>query len=57
VPAADVRTMNLSTANGKQLRIVKAADGSVVVNNARVIKPDVYATNGVIHWIDTVVMP
>lgn len=57
MPAADVRTMNLSTANGKQLRIVKAADGSVVVNNARVIKPDVYATNGVIHWIDTVVMP
>jgi len=29
----------------------------VMVNNAKVIKADVFATNGVIHVIDTVLLP
>ena len=56
VMAKDVKTMNLSTANGKPL-MVQANAGNVMINNAKVIKTDVPATNGVIHWIDTVVMP
>jgi uncharacterized surface protein with fasciclin (FAS1) repeats len=56
VPAADVRTMSLSTMNGKPL-MVKADGGNVMVNDAKVIKTDVVASNGIIHWIDTVVMP
>ncbi len=56
VPAASVRTMSLSTANGKPLNIV-VSNGTVMVNNAKVIKTDVMASNGIIHWIDTVVMP
>ncbi len=56
VPAAKVRTMALSTANGKALNIV-VKDGAVMVNDARVIKTDVIASNGVIHWIDTVLLP
>jgi uncharacterized surface protein with fasciclin (FAS1) repeats len=56
VKAADVKTMSLSTANGKPLS-VKAEGGTVTVNNAKVIKTDVVASNGVIHWIDTVVLP
>ncbi len=56
VPAAKVRTMSLSTANGKPLNIV-VNNGTVMVNNAKVIKTDVAASNGVIHWIDSVVMP
>ncbi len=56
VPAASVRTMSLSTANGKPLSI-NVSNGAVMVNEARVIKTDVMATNGVIHWIDTVVLP
>jgi uncharacterized surface protein with fasciclin (FAS1) repeats len=56
VKAADVKTMSLSTANGKSLD-VKAEGGSVMINNARVIKTDVTASNGVIHLIDTVLLP
>jgi uncharacterized surface protein with fasciclin (FAS1) repeats len=56
IKAADVKTMNLSTVNGKPL-MVKAQDGNVMINDAKVIKTDVICTNGVIHWIDTVLMP
>ena len=56
-PAAEVKTMALSTADGdKKLSIVKVGD-AVMVNDAKVIKADIPAKNGVIHWIDKVVMP
>ena len=42
--------------NGKELD-VKVTDGTVTVDNAKVIKTDVAASNGVIHVIDTVVLP
>jgi len=57
IKAADVKTMKLSTANGKDLTVKVAADGGVWINDAKVIKTDVICTNGVIHWIDAVVMP
>ena len=56
VMAADVKTMKAKTVNGKELEIV-VADGGVTVNNAKVIKTDVAASNGVIHIIDTVLIP
>ena len=56
VMAADVKTMKAKTVNGKELD-VKVADGAVTVDNAKVIKTDVVASNGVIHVIDTVVIP
>jgi uncharacterized surface protein with fasciclin (FAS1) repeats len=56
IMAKDVKTMKLSTAQGKDLD-VKVDNGSVWINNAKVIKTDVVCSNGVIHWIDTVVMP
>jgi len=56
VMAADVKTMKAKTVNGQSLD-VKVADGAVTVDNAKVIKTDVAASNGVIHVIDTVVMP
>ena len=42
--------------NGKQLPIT-AADGKVMVGNATVTQVDIPATNGVIHVIDTVLLP
>jgi uncharacterized surface protein with fasciclin (FAS1) repeats len=57
IKAADVKTMKLSTANGKDLNVKVGDDKSVWINDAKVIKTDVICTNGVIHWIDTVVMP
>jgi uncharacterized surface protein with fasciclin (FAS1) repeats len=56
VPAAEVKTMKVKTVNGQDLD-VKVNAGSVTVNNAKVIKTDVAASNGVIHVIDAVVMP
>ena len=56
VMAADVKTMKVKTVNGKELE-VKVADGVVTVDNAKVVKTDVAASNGVIHVIDTVVLP
>jgi uncharacterized surface protein with fasciclin (FAS1) repeats len=57
IKAADVKTMSLSTVNGKPLTVKVDDKGGVWVNNAKVIKTDVPASNGVIHWIDAVVMP
>ncbi|MEQ1752435.1 MAG: fasciclin domain-containing protein, partial [Prosthecobacter sp.] len=56
VMAADVKTMMAKTANGADLDI-KVNGDTVMVNNAKVIKADVKASNGVIHVIDTVLMP
>ena len=57
VMASDV--VNLSdakTVNG-QLLMLKTSDGAVTVNNAKVIKTDIDCSNGVIHVIDTVLLP
>ena len=56
IKAADVKTMSLTTANGADIA-VKAEGGNVMLNDAKVIKTDVICSNGVIHWVDTVLMP
>jgi len=56
VMAKDVKTMMAPTANGAQLDI-KVNGSTVMVNDAKVVKADVKASNGVIHVIDTVLMP
>ncbi len=54
--AADVKTMKAPTANGAELD-VKVDGDKVTVNGAKVVKTDIAASNGVIHVIDTVLMP
>jgi uncharacterized surface protein with fasciclin (FAS1) repeats len=56
VMAADVKTMGVKTVNGAELAIV-VGNGGVMVNNAKVVATDIAASNGVIHVIDTVVLP
>jgi uncharacterized surface protein with fasciclin (FAS1) repeats len=56
VMAADVKTMKAKTVNGQELSI-KVEDGNVTVDKAKVVKTDVTAKNGVIHVIDTVLLP
>lgn len=57
VMAKDVVTLHeAKTVNGQELT-VKAQMGLVMVNNAKVVKTDILCTNGVIHVIDTVVLP
>lgn len=44
------------TVNGQALTIV-TDDGTVMVDNAKVIKTDILCSNGVIHVIDSVLLP
>jgi transforming growth factor-beta-induced protein len=57
IRAKDVKTMSLSTVNGKPLMVKVDGSGNVWINDAKVVKTDVVCSNGVIHWIDGVVMP
>ena len=55
--ASDVAGMSSAkTVNGKDLKL-KADGGKVMVDNATVTKADIAASNGVIHVIDTVLIP
>ena len=47
---------SVTTVNGKTAT-VKIDGGKVMVGDATVVKPDVAASNGVIHVIDTVLVP
>ncbi len=50
------KTTEARTVQGQSVNI-DATMGGVMVNNARVVAADVQATNGVIHVIDTVLLP
>lgn len=56
VVAADVKSGSVNTVQGQPLKVNASATG-VTVNDAKVIKTDVMASNGVIHVIDSVVLP
>ena len=57
VSAADLRMMkDFGTAQGQRIQIT-VSGSTLKINNATVVKPDVSASNGVIHVIDTVLMP
>ncbi len=55
VMATDVKPGNVKTVQGGSLTVATAA--GVTVDNAKVIATDIVADNGVIHVIDSVVMP
>ena len=57
VMAADVvKLTQANTVEGSPVKI-KVVDGKVMINNANVSATDIAASNGVIHVIDTVIMP
>jgi len=55
VMAKDVKAGKVKTVQGSELTI--GTTGGVTVDKAKVTKTDIAASNGVIHVIDTVVMP
>lgn len=55
VMAADVKAGKVKTVQGSDLTVTTT--GGVQVNGANVVKTDIVADNGVIHVIDSVVMP
>ena len=54
--AQAMKLSTAATAQGSDLKIT-TADGSVMINDAKVIQADVRASNGVIHAIDRVIIP
>ena len=55
VMAKDVKAGNVKTVQGSNIAL--ATTGGVTVNNAKIVSADVGASNGVIHVIDTVLIP
>ena len=55
VMAADVKAGKVKTVQGSELTI--GTTGGVTVDNAKVTATDIVADNGVIHVIDSVVIP
>lgn len=57
VTAADVmKVKSAKTVQGQDVK-VKTGKGKVWINDANVVKADIMASNGVIHVIDSVLMP
>ncbi len=57
VMAADVVKLDEATTVQGSDVMIKVADGNVQINDATVVKADIGASNGVIHVIDTVILP
>ncbi len=55
VMAKDVKAGPVKTVQGSSLTL--GTTGGVTVDNAKVVKADITASNGVIHVIDSVVLP
>ena len=55
VMAADVKAGKVKTVQGSELTI--STTGGVMVDKAKVTTTDIVANNGVIHVIDSVIMP
>jgi len=51
-----VKLTSAATVNGQSVDI-KVVDGKVKIDNANVVKTDITCSNGVIHVIDTVLLP
>lgn len=54
--AANIKNSNAKTLQGASVALSKAGD-FVTIESAAVVTPDLAATNGVIHTIDTVLVP
>jgi uncharacterized surface protein with fasciclin (FAS1) repeats len=57
VTSSDVVKLSTAKAVSGDTIDIKASSGTVMVDGARVVKTDVQASNGIIHVIDTVIMP
>ena len=55
VMAADVKAGKVKTVQGSDITVTTKS--GVMVDKAKVVKTDIVADNGVIHVIDTVIMP
>lgn len=56
VMAADVKAGKVKTVNGKEFTI-SVSGSNVMVDKAKVVATDILGTNGVIHVLDSVILP
>ena len=57
VTAAEVVTLETATtANGSDV-VIRVEDQAVFINDSRVVTTDIEASNGIIHVVDTVILP
>jgi hypothetical protein len=57
VTASEVITMQSApTANGSDLKI-SIVDETVFINDSRIVATDIEASNGIIHVVDSVILP
>jgi uncharacterized surface protein with fasciclin (FAS1) repeats len=56
VTSADITPGEVSSAEGQPITVARDANG-VTVNGAKVVQPDITASNGVVHSIDQVLLP
>lgn len=57
VDSKSIKPGEVKTVEGNTVAIAVSQKGDVTVNKAKVTQPDVKASNGVIHVIDTVIIP
>jgi uncharacterized surface protein with fasciclin (FAS1) repeats len=58
VAAAHLGTLGAAlSSSGQPITVTVQGDGSVLVNDARIVQPDIPAANGAIHLIDKVLVP
>jgi uncharacterized surface protein with fasciclin (FAS1) repeats len=57
VMAADAAKLTSAKAVSGETLTIAAHDGAVTIDKAKVVKADIAAGNGVIHVIDTVILP
>ncbi len=57
VMAADVVKLDTATTVNEKNITISQKDGAVFIDDAKVVKTDIKASNGVIHVIDMVIMP
>lgn len=56
VMAADVKPGDVATVQGSKARL-STKGGKVMIDNAQIVKTDIATSNGVIHVIDSVILP
>jgi uncharacterized surface protein with fasciclin (FAS1) repeats len=57
VTSSDLKSGEVKTVEGGAVNVQVDAAKGVVVNDAKVVQPDIKASNGVIHAIDKVMLP
>lgn len=57
LPSNEIQTSTVKTLNGKDLDLRVQGAETIINGNARLVKQDIEASNGVIHVVDTVLIP